>query len=88
MTEYNGWRNRETWCVALHLQNTSREVYDAARQIAREGGIAGLRHWVTADVSLPVLVSDLVAGKPSRLRLAGAYALVDWQEVVEALLEE
>ena len=34
MEKYNGWKNRSTWLVTLHLDNTSKEVYDEAVSIA------------------------------------------------------
>jgi hypothetical protein len=33
--EYQGWKNRETWAAALWLNNT-RELYDAARELAAD----------------------------------------------------
>lgn len=33
--EYNGWCNRETWAVALHLSNDP-DLYDIARSVVRE----------------------------------------------------
>lgn len=33
--EYNGWCNRETWAVALHLSNDP-DLYDIARRIVKE----------------------------------------------------
>jgi hypothetical protein len=32
--KYNGYKNRSTWLVFLHLQNTSEEIYIRAVEIA------------------------------------------------------
>ena len=33
-TTYNGWKNRSTWLVKLHLDNTSKEIATRAYEIA------------------------------------------------------
>ncbi len=87
MSDYNGWHNRETWCVALHLMNTSRNVLDAATAHARRGS-AALRSWVEV-ADLPVLMSDLIPDNVTKTghNFSAALAPVDWQEVVDALTE-
>lgn len=32
--KYNGWKNRSTWLVKLHLDNTSKEVSTRTNEIA------------------------------------------------------
>ena len=38
---YNGWVNRETWCLALHLSNDA-SIYGMVRDMARDA-------WETAE---------------------------------------
>lgn len=33
-TTYNGWKNRSTWLVKLHLDNTSKEISNRAYELA------------------------------------------------------
>lgn len=35
-TKYNGWSNRSTWLVAVHLDNTSLEIHEKFQAIAVE----------------------------------------------------
>lgn len=32
--KYNGWKNRSTWLVKIHVDNTSKEVVTRAHEIA------------------------------------------------------
>lgn len=36
MNTYNGFKNRSTWLVKLHLDNTNQEIYTRAKEIAIE----------------------------------------------------
>ena len=43
--EYNGWSNRETWAVSLHIDNDEgmyREVRERALEIGKEGNGDGV----------------------------------------------
>ena len=33
--DYNGWKNRSTWLVALHLYNTTQDITDKAHELAK-----------------------------------------------------
>jgi hypothetical protein len=92
---YNGWKNRETWCVSLWIDN-KRTTYETARRMAekfRRGGTrAGqesvypfadaLKKWIEDE-----LVPDLGASMASDL-LNTALGRVDYDEIAKHILEE
>jgi len=92
---YNGWKNYESWAVALWLDNDEGS-YERAREMAREkraeagdsdrsaaGLLAdGLKEWVT-DEMIPDLGSSLAADL-----LGAAVSEVDWYEVAEHYLDD
>ena len=43
--EYEGWRNRETWAVSLHLSNTA-EAWKSTLEIVKATK-AGAEEWIT-----------------------------------------
>jgi hypothetical protein len=79
-TTYNGWKNRETWCV--HLWLTSEPGTDAA-----------LSEFVLMDVSLyersealKAWVSDMAPIDGANMftdLLQGALQQVDWREIIK-----
>ena len=89
MPNYQGWTNRETWLVALWLNN-EQGLQDTAQSIART---TQLRE---AEQELSQWVQDLAEdhlkgpGRPSFVMdMIGDYlAGVNWTEIVESLREE
>lgn len=76
---YNGYRNWETWNLALWLMNDE-AIYHAAREAAR-GGPDELREMVEDEhplAGLPSWYSDVINM---------AIADVAWDEVIAALLD-
>lgn len=86
--QYNGWTNRETWCVNLWLSNDP-DTYADATMEARELRAVGAHHdkmrdWVEEAVIWPETVpADLATDL-----LMGALSRVDWRAIVEALAED
>lgn len=85
---YNGWANRQTWLVALHIDN-EQSTYERRRELARdalvfeasEGAFAeALEGWV-ADLcgEFSGLVGDIVGD---------AFGRVDWREIAHGWLVE
>jgi hypothetical protein len=66
MSDYNGWSNRETWAVNLHLSN-DQDLYEHTNYLARRATCAEhLAEYLQAfvgetpkDCPIPLLVSDL-----------------------------
>lgn len=83
---YNGWSNRETWCVSLWLANDEKTYY-AVRELATEAkdsyaAAQAIREYVEEFHPLAHeanLFSDL---------LSAALASIDWLEVAESILNE
>lgn len=81
---YNGWRNVETWAVALHVMNDE-GLY---RQSLEAISDASDRPTALKD-TLEDIVFALIANIPGRAFIAdllqSALDRVDWTEIVEAL---
>jgi hypothetical protein len=80
-TTYNGWRNYETWCVGLWIDNDEglyHERNDLVREAAARGGdvAEACREWLVG------LAPDLGASLWSDL-LNAAMSEVDWHELAE-----
>ena len=88
MSDYNGWRNYETWLVALHVSNDP-GAYEIAREIVAEhddrGDLAdAIQEWIEgwAEIGIeqmPGLAADL---------LRGAFSEVSWYEIAGAWMED
>jgi len=88
MSDYNGWRNYETWLVNLWLSSDTPEVYDEA--IAEARYIVEMGHhpdtfrgyveaYVFGEESAASLATDLIGA---------ALSEVDWRAIVDALTED
>ena len=86
-TDYNGWRNYETWLVNLWLSSDTPEVYEEATHEARYIVAMGhhpdtFREYVEAytlgEEPPASLGTDLIGG---------ALSVVDWRAIVDALTE-
>ena len=85
---YQGWTNRETWCVTLWLNNTEGVIDHCREQLApltneprfkqTDALYAFVRDWTSESVQ-PSLASDLVTSALYR---------VDWDEVLDGVLPE
>jgi hypothetical protein len=83
---YNGWKNYETWAVALWIDNEERTQNEARAIIreypARNDAAQEFKEWIEAGNPLAnasSLFSDL---------LGAALSEVDWFEIVEHFSEE
>ncbi|HZZ26704.1 MAG TPA: hypothetical protein VFE46_01750 [Pirellulales bacterium] len=102
-TKYQGWTNYETWCVALHLDNT-RESYQRSRndaQAAFERAPSTKRvtecGWTVREAAqseLATLLCDAVESEQPTLNgmfhdlLNGALSQVNWSEIAASILSE
>ena len=92
--EYNGWRNRETWAMALWLDN-DQGLYNQARELVRESIKEG-GNLYDAERVLKEWVEELEqdACEESRKELCsmfhdiGSLWRVDWAEVTESRFED
>lgn len=97
LSEYNGWENKFTWLVHLHLSNEQALMHDIVAVVARtvDDRTAGLhvKWWVEDMVKSWVTgFSRLEAFSDEPLRLlvwdmvGAALAYADWDVVVQLLL--
>lgn len=83
---YNGWKNRETWAVALWLTNDEVAYHNAMELVqgkSPEQAAADLRDRLQEEASRRIPEASLWADL-----IQGALSEVDWLEVAKALLEE
>lgn len=87
---YQGWTNRETWALMLHINNDE-GLYYAAREVLSEGGEEGLREHVTVLLDPDEFREGTGESQPREIaRMAhevGSLWRVNWSEVYEALTE-
>jgi len=91
---YNGWINRETWAVSLHLGNTE-SIYDVARILVRgDQPDERIREYVEEIMAAAIdPAEELPAGvsrQDARLMAGDVGSLwrVDWRAVAEGLADE
>ena len=97
--EYNGWPNRETWALVLHINNV-RGLQDWAHDLTAElvaeyGTTAFNRVGERIVDGLEEIVHDgLLNGSPVEaehglmiLRDVGSFWRIDWAEVGESMIE-
>jgi hypothetical protein len=85
MSDYNGWKNNETWAVNLWLTNDEASESEVRRLTADADDLAGLSASLKDYVEEgapdlgPCLYSDL---------LGAALSEVDWYEIAEHYWED
>lgn len=86
---FNGWVNRETWAMHLHLSNDE-GLYAMTRDLVRgaedeDGATAALQTWVN-----DLLADELETTELGRmmLREVGSLWRVDWPSIARAFSEE
>lgn len=96
---YNGWTNRETWAVALHINN-DQGSQEQAEQMARDA-IANHADEDANDVkyeladALKDWITDEIEEATERMGTSfGAYLVrdllsddIDWHEIAESFIE-
>ena len=94
--EYNGWTNRETWALNLHITN-DQGLDEMARE--RVAGLdtfraaEALREWVENDLLALSSYEEEYGTPPNRELLmmaqdVGSVWRVDWIEIAKAFEEE
>ena len=89
MTGYNGWKNYETWVVALWIDN-DQSTYNYSRELAQEYRMPDGAKYPLADALKSWVVNDLipdVSGLAGDL-LGAALDEVNWFEIAENYLSE
>ena len=69
---YNGWKNRETWALCLHLGN-DQGLYEWSKEYAREA---------RADYSQKMTEFDLEESDAGRTASVGRYIIEQAQELI------
>lgn len=99
-TDYNGWTNRETWAVMLHINNDEglqESALDMAREYAGEdretGDLAGaLQAWVDDLLSRDYWRDEYGCPMPEGIEMmrddVGSLWRVNWRECADALLSD
>ena len=97
--DYNGWRNRETWALVLHINNDQglqAWAHDLTAEIVAEHGTTAFNRVGERIVDgFEELIHDgLLNGSPTEaeqglmiLRDVGSFWRIDWAEVGESLIE-
>lgn len=93
--KYNGWSNRETWALMLHINN-DQGLYEEFRALVREDTGLDARDAVQVQVEGYLNPDEYRESygtdQPAELaRMAyevGSVWRVNWREVVDALTEE
>ena len=87
---YNGWKNYETWCVKLWLDN-DQGTYDLQQEWAeQEKGTSNPAFGVMILVKEFVEECNPLADQASLFTdlLGAALSEVDWHEIAEAILSD
>ena len=87
MMGYNGWKNYETWCTALWLDN-DQTAYEMTREVAKSGANDHtIADWIKEFVEENNPLNDQPATMFTDL-LNGALSEVDWREIVDHYKED
>ncbi|QEG36163.1 DUF7249 family protein [Bythopirellula goksoeyrii] len=102
--KYEGWENRETWLVNLHLENEAssyrywREQAEQSRSSAAKTDQVHAKIWTEAQAALFTLadqmreqVTEAIAVESPSLvgdLIATALSRVEWREIAEHWLEK
>lgn len=82
---YNGFKNHQTWCVSLWLDNTERTC-DYLYELANNDGYSMAEKMEEAkgyvEGMLPLEKASLVTDL-----LIGAFGEVDWREIISVHIE-
>lgn len=88
-SEYNGWKNYETWTTALHI-GSEPYTYEESRLVASSG-----EEWQAADAlkdwAEEVFILNEDGERPAGLAgdlLGSALSKVDWTEIVRNIRSE
>ena len=79
--EYNGWKNYETWNVALWLGNDE-GLYHAARDFARQ-----YKGRINGEAARDFVMELMPQGTPDFNGKPGRYFDVHWPSIARALVE-
>lgn len=99
MDDYNGWANRETWALGLHLSNDWGLYHTCLDMVAhlprtREGAHQGgdlFQEWFTERYD-DMLEAATDAGVPKWITMAvsdlNTLGRIDWVEIAESFMED
>lgn len=95
--QYQGWANRETWALTLHINN-DQGLYEEFRDLARDEAWSSgydrdkaIRERVTELLDIDYWTEEGADYPPAIAMMAreiGSLWRVDWAEVTAALLED
>lgn len=100
--DYNGWTNRETWAVMLHLDNDKGlydEYHEMFKQVCKEEDL-GSRRWRYADVLKEWVTEFLHVSYWSEMGVdmpellinmqddVGSLWRVNWDELAQSIIQD
>ena len=94
--QYNGWTNRETWAVALWVNNDEGLHYHAQDMAGgyhddKRGLADALEEWITELLDMEQVFSAPLEQRKALISMSsdiGSLYRVNWYEIAESLLSE
>ena len=90
-TEYNGWTNRETWAVALHINNDE-GLLNPINEVAKlHENLNDLADEIEAFIGEDVLNFENISTNRSAFMMLqdiGSLYRVNWREVAESFISD
>jgi len=89
-TEYNGWTNRETWAVALHINN-DQGLLNPINEVAKlHKNLNDLADEVEAFINEVLTFDNISTNRNAFLMMQdiGSLYRVNWREIAESFISD